>query len=58
VALGEHVDVRVGHSLAVELACPLGKSAIAVSVLLHEEPERFAKRAAAVGGHSANLDLP
>jgi hypothetical protein len=48
VALGEHVDVSVGHALAVELARPLGQHPIAEALLLHEEPERLTEGPVAV----------
>jgi hypothetical protein len=43
VPVGEHVDVRVGHAPAVELARGLGETAIAQATLGHQRAERVSE---------------
>jgi hypothetical protein len=51
VALGKHVDVRVGHSLAIHLAGALGQSSVAEPATFHQEPQRLAKWFVALRAH-------
>jgi hypothetical protein len=44
VAVGEHVDVRVGHSPPVELAGCVGQASIGEAVLFHEGAQSVPER--------------
>jgi hypothetical protein len=57
VAFGEHVDVRMRHPLAVELARELSKASVAELLLLHQQAQCLAERSVALGTHSHHLTI-